>query len=412
MNAELISVGTELLLGEILNTDAQFLASALSELGIDVYYQTVVGDNPERLKNAVNLALNRADIIITSGGLGPTPDDLTKEVVSECMGEKLIMHEESLAEMRAYFQKIKKEMVKSNEKQAMMPEHCIVLKNNHGTAPGAILEKNGKTAIILPGPPNELQAMYMESVVPYLKKKSEYMFYSRVLHVAGIGESAVAEKLQPMMENYTNPTVAPYAKTGETRLRITAKCKTEEEGEYLIAPVEQEIRDILGEYIYGIDGQTLPEVVYQTVKEKGFTISAAESCTGGMFSKMITDIPGSSAVMSEGVVTYANEAKMKYLGVKAETLSNYGAVSKQTAEEMAIGICRQADADIGVGITGIAGPDGGSKEKPVGLVYVGVTFHGKTYVKELMLSGTRDKIRYTACLNAFDMIRLILNEKY
>lgn len=412
MNAELISVGTELLLGEILNTDAQFLSAQLSELGINVYYQTVVGDNWNRLKETVMHALDRADIIITSGGLGPTPDDLTKEVLAECMESPLVMHEESLNAMKEYFQKINREMVKSNEKQALMPENCMVLENTCGTAPGAIIEKNGKIVIMLPGPPNELQEMYKLSVKPFLQTKSDSIFYSRVLNIAGIGESAVAEKIQGIIINSTNPTVAPYAKIGETRLRITAKCKDEAEGESLISPVETLIKDVLGDDVYGIDRQTLPEVVYNIVKENNFTIAAAESCTGGMFVKMITDIAGSSEVLNESLITYANDAKRKYLFVKEDTLTEFGAVSEEVAREMAEGIRRQAGADIGVGITGIAGPGGGTEEKPVGLVYIGVSVGDSTFVNELRLGGDRDKVRYTTCINAFDMVRRILQEKY
>ncbi|MCX7715010.1 MAG: competence/damage-inducible protein A [Clostridia bacterium] len=405
MNAEIISVGTELLLGEILNTDAQFLARELSEIGIGVYHQTVVGDNYNRLKAAVETALSRCDIVIASGGLGPTPDDITKEVLAECMGEKLVLDQESLESIRTFFKKIGREMVKMNEKQAYMPEHCIILKNHHGTAPGCIIEKNGKVVIMLPGPPSELKPMYIESVKPYLQKKSDVLLYSKVLQIFGIGESAVAEKLKDMMENMKNPTLAPYAKDVGVRLRITAMCKDKEEGEAMIAPIEEEIRTLLGDAVYGIGEQTLAEVVVDAIKSKGLVISAAESCTGGMFAQMITDIAGASSILNESIVTYSNEAKIKYLGVKESTLKKFGAVSEQTAREMAEGICRQSGADIGVGITGIAGPDGGSEEKPVGLVYAGICMGGKTIVKKLMLSGNRAKIRYGACLNAFDMIR-------
>ncbi len=311
MNAEIISVGTELLLGEILNTDAQYLSQKLSEYGVDVYRQTVVGDNPERLKNAVMTALEGSDIVITSGGLGPTQDDLTKEILCECMGEELVLHKESLDAMKSYFERINRPMVKINEKQAYMPKNGIIMPNENGTAPGAIIEKNGKTVIMLPGPPNELKPMFENSVQPYLKSKSEYVFVSKVLQIFGIGESSVAEKLDNMLKNYTNPTVAPYAKTAGVRLRITAKCKTEDEGESLIAPVEKEIREVLGEAVFGEGDAEINEVVSDMIRQRKMTISAAESCTGGMFVKMITDLPGSSDILNESVVTYANEAKMK-----------------------------------------------------------------------------------------------------
>lgn len=405
MNAELISVGTELLLGEILNTDAQFLSEQLSEIGINVYHQTVVGDNHDRLYNAVMSALERSDIVIASGGLGPTPDDITKEVLAECMEEKLVLHEESLADITEYFNKIGHTMVENNKKQAYLPENCIVLKNNNGTAPGCIIEKNGKIVVMLPGPPKELKPMYLESVKPYLQGKSDTLLYSKVLQIIGIGESAVAQKLEDMMNNMTNPTVAPYAKDVGVRLRITASCKNETEGKLLIAPVEEKIREILGICVYGEGEETLPEATAKMLVERKMTISSAESCTGGMFAQMLTDIAGVSSIFNESVVTYANEAKMEYLGVRKDTLDKYGAVSEQTAYEMAEGICRNTGADVGVGITGIAGPDGGSEQKPVGLVYVGVCINGKVTVKRLTLAGNRQKVRYSACINAYDMVR-------
>lgn len=405
MNAEIISVGTELLLGEILNTDAQFLSEELSHIGIDVYCQTVVGDNAKRLSDSIKTALERSDIVITSGGLGPTPDDLTKEVLSECMGEKLVMDGESLEHIENYFRSIGHEMSENNKKQAMMPENSVIMKNSNGTAPGAIIEKNGKIAVMLPGPPNELMPMFKESVIPYLKEKSEYILYSRVLQIFGIGEAMLASKLDDMMNKYENPTVAPYAKTAGVRLRITAKCRDEEEGRRLTLPVEKEIKDILGDVVFGYGEESLQEVLVKLLREKKLHISAAESCTGGTFAGMITDVPGASEVLDESVVTYANSAKMKYLGVKEETLEKYGAVSEETAREMAEGIRRNSGADIGVGITGIAGPDGGSSEKPVGLVYIGVSSERGTEVKKVNLKGNREKIRYQACINALDMAR-------
>lgn len=405
MNAEIISVGTELLLGEILNTDARYLAQRLSQIGVEVYHQTVVGDNEARLRDAVMTALERADIVITSGGLGPTQDDITKEIVCECMDEELVLHKPSLDAMCDYFARIGKTMVKMNEKQAYMPKNGIVLPNNNGTAPGAIIEKNGKIAIILPGPPHELEAMYAESVEPFLKSRSEYIFVSKVLQIFGTGESAVAQKLDNILKNCENPTVAPYAKLSGVRLRITAKCTDEKEGYALIAPVEEKIRAVLGDDVYGEGEVELNQIVSDMLRERKMTISAAESCTGGLFAKMITDLAGSSDILNESIVTYANSAKMKYLGVRAETLDKYGAVSEQTAFEMAQGICRQSGADVGVGITGIAGPGGGTAQKPVGLVYAAVCINGKTEVNELRLAGSREKIRHSVCTNVFDIIR-------
>ncbi|MBE7045638.1 MAG: competence/damage-inducible protein A [Ruminococcaceae bacterium] len=401
MKAELLSVGTELLLGEILNTDAKFLAEELSMLGISVYYQTVVGDNKKRLTDALELALSRADIVIASGGLGPTPDDLTKEVIAEAMGETLVLHEESMRAIEAYYQRVNREMPESNKKQAMLPEHGIVLANPNGTAPGCIIEKNGKTVIMLPGPPRELEPMFIDSVRPYLLQKSGKLLLSKNLRLFGIGESKLAEMLQDLIAKNENPTVAPYAETAGVRLRITASCRDASEGEELIRPVLEHIKSLVGAYIYSEEDKPLSQTVAECLIAKNITIAAAESCTGGMFSKMIVDYPGTSAIFSESVVTYSNEAKQKYLGVREETLARFGAVSRETATEMAQGIRRAAGSDIGVGITGIAGPDGGTAEKPVGLVYVGICFGEKTDVLELHLTGNREKVRYTACQNAF-----------
>lgn len=405
MNAEIISVGTELLLGEILNTDARFLAAELSELGINVFYQTVVGDNRGRLIDAVRTAAERSDIIIVSGGLGPTQDDITKEVICEYLNKELVLHEESLKRMEEYLKRKGLNTVKCNRKQAMLPKGCIVLPNNCGTAPGCIIEENGKTAIMLPGPPHELEAMYTESVKPYLIKKSEDIIYSENLKIFGMGESKVSELLNKYISDYTNPTVAPYAETPGVRLRITAKCKSEDDGKRMVGEVKKEIKDILGDVIYSDKGETLPEAVVHMLTEKGLKISSAESCTGGLFAKLITDIPGSSAVLDESYVTYANEAKTKILGVRPQTLEKYGAVSEQTAREMADGLYNVTKSSICAVFTGIAGPGGGTVEKPVGLVYTGVCINGKTDVYKLQLSGSRDKIRYQACLEVFDLIR-------
>lgn len=407
MKAELISVGTEILLGEILNTDAQFLSAELSELGIDVYHQSVVGDNAVRLSEALKTAFSRSDIVIASGGLGPTPDDITKEVIAETMGEKLVLHEESLQRMQDYFNRVHKEMCKNNIKQAMLPEHCIVLNNNNGTAPGCIIEKDGKTAIMLPGPPNELTRMFSESVRPYLEKRSGEKLYTRTYHIFGIGESAVAAELSELMEKNTNPTVAPYAKTGEVHLRLGAKAKDAAEANEIMEPTDKRIRESFGRFIYSTDGKSLPETVFSKLLASGKTICTAESCTGGLIAKTITDSPGSSAIFSEGYVTYSNEAKIKLLGVSRETLEAFGDVSEETAKEMAEGAVKASGADIGVSVTGIAGPDGGTPEKPVGLVFIAVCYEGKTEVQRLTLNGDRDKVRYLTMLHVFSLI----NEK-
>lgn len=412
MKAELIAVGTELLMGEITNTDSQYLAEELSMLGVSVYHQSVVGDNKERLKAEIEQALGRSDMVITSGGLGPTPDDLTKETLAECMGEELVLHEESLESMKKYFKEINRKMTDNNVKQAMLPKHCIVLPNSCGTAPGCIIEKDDKIVIMLPGPPVELKEMFSKSVLPYLRKKSDNMIYSKTYRIFGMGESSVAQKLDDLMTHNQNPTVAPYAKTGEVHVRVAASCKTETEGKRLIETVKERIYEAAGEYIYSDDGKDLFQTTVGMLMDKNITISAAESCTGGMFAETLTDIPGVSAIFKESFVTYSNEAKYKYLGVSMDTLNKYGAVSDQTAEEMAQGVIEKTGADIGVGITGIAGPDGGTEEKPVGLVYVGVCAFGKTKVKKLMLNGSRARIRTLTVMHAFDMVRrIVLNKK-
>lgn len=404
MNAELISVGTEILLGEILNTDAKFLSERLSSLGINVYYQTVVGDNKIRLAQSLKDALSRADAVIVSGGLGPTPDDLTKETIAEVTDETLVLDTDSMKAIEDYFAKTGREMPKSNIKQAMMPKNCIILKNNNGTAPGCIIEKNGKIVVMLPGPPNELEPMFKESVEPYLRKKTGGTLYSHTFKLFGIGEAKVAEIFRDMMEKGENPTLAPYAETAGVRLRLASYAENKEEAEKIISEARKRIISEVGEYIYSEEDKTLPETVVEILAERKMTVSAGESCTGGMFAKMIVDVPGCSAILNESFVTYSNEAKRKYLGVKKETLDKYGAVSEDVAKEMAEGAAKNTGADIGVGITGIAGPDGGSEEKPVGLVYAAVCINGEMEVRRLNLCGNREKVRYSSALNAFDMI--------
>ena len=408
MDAEIIAVGTELLLGEILNSDAQFLAGELSRFGINVFYQTVVGDNHDRLMSTIRTALERSDIVITSGGLGPTHDDITKETLAEAMGVQLELHEESLERMKSYFNRIGRYMSPTNVKQAMMPKGCIVLPNNCGTAPGGIVEKDGKAAIFLPGPPREITAMFRESVEPYLRAKAQGILYSKTLRIFGMGESAVEEVLSEFMRSAVNPTIAPYAKTDEVTLRITAKCIDEKEGEALIAPVEQKIREVLGDCVYGIGDDTLFSVVSDELRKRRMTISFAESCTGGMLAAGITDLEGASDIFCEGHVTYSNQAKMKYLGVSEATLSKFGAVSAQTAEEMAKGLRLASGADIALAVTGIAGPGGGSDEKPVGLVYIGISAPDMNWTREFRFHGDRDRIRRRTCMEAMELVRKYL----
>lgn len=409
MKAEIMAVGTELLLGDILNTNAQFLAQELAALGIDVHYQTVVGDNPKRLEDTIFHAFSRADLIITTGGLGPTEDDLTKETAAKYFGEELVLDERALGRIKKYFDRTGRTMTQNNVKQAMVPaNHCTVLYNDNGTAPGIIIEKNEKIIVMLPGPPRETVPMFMNQVKPYLAKKQEYTFVSRILRVAGIGESAMEDRVKDMIAAQTNPTIAPYAKDGESILRVTAKAKNEAEAEELIAPVMAALKERLGVAAYAEGETDMQTVVAELLLEKKTTIAVAESCTGGMIASRLIDFPGISEVLVEGCVTYSNDAKMRRLGVKEETLAQYSAVSPQTAQEMAEGIARTSGAQIGVATTGIAGPGGGSEEKPVGLVYIGISYKGKTEVFEHRFVGKRERIRERAAYTALDALRKAL----
>lgn len=409
MKAEIMAVGTELLLGDILNTNAQFLAQELANLGIEVYYQTVVGDNPQRLKDTIFHAFSRADLIITTGGLGPTEDDLTKETAAEYFGETLVLDERALGRIKKYFDRTGRVMTENNVKQAMVPEnHCKVLYNDNGTAPGIIMEKNGKMIVMLPGPPKETVPMFRNQVKPYLAEKQEYTFLSRILRVAGVGESAMEARVKDLIDAQTNPTIAPYAKDGEAILRITAKAKNEAEANALIAPVAAALRERLGAAVYAEGETNMQTVVAELLLEKKLTAAVAESCTGGLIASKLIEYPGISEVFLEGCVTYSNAAKIRRLGVKAETLEKYGAVSEETAREMAEGIARESGADVAIATTGIAGPSGGTEEKPVGLVYMGLCYKGKTYVKKCNFVGKRQAIRERAAYTALDWLRRVI----
>lgn len=404
MKCEILAVGTEILLGDIVNTNAQYISRRLSEEGIFVYHQSVVGDNPSRLRQAYELAFSRADLVITTGGLGPTKDDLTKEVAFEYFDKKSVCHEASLNQIKEYFTKINKLVGRTNEKQAYFPEDAIVLKNNNGTAPGCIIDENGRILVMLPGPPREMKAMFEESVMPYLKKYSDEVLVSKILRVIGVGESDAAEIIGDIIDGI-NPTVAPYAKDGEMIFRITAKAKNEDEATQLIVPIEHGIRALLGNNIYGEGDTTLEDVVGERLVKKGLTIATAESCTGGMVAAKLINYPGISASIIEGAVTYSNDAKVRRLGVKIETLEKFGAVSSEVAIEMARGIVETSGADIGIATTGIAGPGGGSEEKPVGLVYIAMYYDGKVEVKKLNLAGNRERVRERATMTLIDMVR-------
>lgn len=411
MRAEIIAIGTELLLGDIVNSNAQFLGQELAALGIEMYYQQVVGDNEERILHAFEEAYSRCDIIITTGGLGPTDDDLTKEMAAKYFNKKLLEDKESLGNLQEYFKFRKKKMTSNNLKQALIPEGAIAIKNNNGTAPGVIIEEKNKVMIILPGPPKEMKPMFEEAVRPYLRSKSDCVIISKMIKILGIGESAVAEMIKDLMASQSNPTIAPYVKEIGVILRVTAKAVNEEEALKLIKPLEEEIKNRLRENIYATEDISIEDVVAELLIKNKYTISTAESCTGGMIASTLINYPGISEVFIEGAVTYSNEAKHKRLGVKNETLEAYGAVSEETAREMALGIAKEANTDVSIVTTGIAGPGGGTEEKPVGLVYIGVCVEGKVIVEKHIFRGNRYKVRNQATITALDLLRRCLLNK-
>ena len=380
MVVELISVGTELLLGNITNTNARYLAEQCALLGLSVYYQTVVGDNEGRLTETLKTALSRSDAVILTGGLGPTEDDLTKEVCAKVLGFTLVKDERTAERMKEYFQnRTEQEIPENNWKQAMVPEGGTVLDNDNGTAPGIIMEKDGKTAILLPGPPGELVPLFEQKVKPYLSQKQPETIYSRMVKICGIGESQAETMIKDMIESQTNPTIAPYAKTGEVHLRVTAMAEDERQAKKLIKPVIKELKDRFGINVFTTDpDESLEEVVIKLLKERGLTVTTAESCTGGLLAGRLINVSGASDCYREGFITYSNKAKRKYLDVDKSTLKKYGAVSKETVKEMAKGGVFATDSDICVAVSGLAGPDGGTSEKPVGLVYIGCCMNDKS----------------------------------
>lgn len=409
MVVELISVGTEILLGNIENTNAAYLAEKCALLGCSLYHQTVVGDNEERMEEAIRQAIERADIVILTGGLGPTKDDLTKEVTAKVFGRKLYMDEHSKARIRDYFEKIKsKKVTENNWKQALVPEGAIVIDNLNGTAPGLILEdkERGKAAILIPGPPNEMKPMFEHDIAPYLNKKQPEGIYSHMVKVCGIGESRAETMVADLMDAQTNPTLAPYAKTGEVHFRVTARACSEEAAEQLMEPMIEEMKKRFGDAVYTTEENvTLEESVIRLLEEKKMTVTTAESCTGGKLSGRLLNVSGASGVYNEGYITYANASKEKILGVKHETLETYGAVSEQTAAEMALGAAKAAGADAALSVTGIAGPGGGTAEKPVGLVYIGCAVNGEVTVREYRFTGNREKNRDYAVARAITLLR-------
>ncbi|MBQ9624823.1 MAG: competence/damage-inducible protein A [Clostridia bacterium] len=405
MIAEIISVGTELLLGQIVNTDAKFISERLQQLGIDVLHQSVVGDNFGRLNESLRLAKTRADIIITTGGLGPTEDDMTKECVFDFCGEKPILDAGSLKEIKDFFAKRSLEYTDNNDKQAMFPKEAVILKNSVGTAPGCILEKEGKIYIVLPGPPREMNPMFEEGVLPYLQGKSGAVLYTQNVQVYGFGEAQTESMIKHLIEGQTNPTIATYCHPGYVTIRITAKAQDMQNAKRLAEPMIKQVKDVFGNAVFEIGERELPRVVTEFLIEKGITISVSESCTGGLISDELVKVSGVSAIYKLGAVTYSNEAKMSMLGVSEESLKKHGAVSKEVALQMAEGVKRVGNTQIGVSSTGIAGPHSDDSKKPVGLVYIALATDSETVCEELHLKGDREHIRNMAVLSLFNMIR-------
>ncbi len=424
--AEIISIGTELLLGQILNTNSKYLSEELAALGINCFYQVTVGDNKDRMKETLRQALDRSDVVITTGGLGPTADDLTIECIAEFFGAQMEFDAASLEKIEGFFKRRGVPMPETNRKQAYRPVSSTILPNPRGTAPGIIWKLGAdllaaatildpfrpRYILTFPGVPSEMEAMWKETAVPYLQAEfGEGTLWSCELKHYGIGESALAEKYAHLL-GLVNPTVAPYAGTGECRLRVTAKATNADEARAIAQPVLDEIVRGSGVLCYGRDGDTLEGVVGALLAQQGLTISAAESCTGGLFSKRLTDVAGSSRYVNLNVVTYANEAKHRLLGVPEEVLNGVGAVSAECAEAMAAGVLRLGGADVGIGITGIAGPEGGTDDKPVGLVYIGMATKGADKVEVARMlyppHSTRSEIRFRTASDALNMVRLYL----
>ncbi len=409
MNCELISVGTEILLGDILNTNAQFLSRELASLGFNVLFQCTVGDNRLRLLDTLEKAAERSDVIILTGGLGPTPDDMTKEVCAEFCGKKLILNEKILGEIEAFFSLRNIPMPESNKKQAYLPEDSVLLNNNNGTAPGCMLKKGDTLLVVLPGPPKEMIPMFLDEVKPYLRNFTCETIISHNVRTFGIGESAMSEAVNDLLES-SNPTVAPYAKNGEALLRVTAKAASSEKADSLMKPLLDKIKERLGDHIYGIDVQSIEEAAVKLLKEKKLTVAFAESCTGGLCAKRVTDIPGASSVFHCGVVSYSNEIKHSVLGVSEENLKKYGAVSAAVAAEMALGVKKLSGATFGVSVTGMAGPESDDPMIPVGRIYIAVTDGETVCIKELNTGHSskdcRDYNRFVSASNALNELRL------
>ncbi len=409
-SVEILSVGTELLLGNIANTDAQMLSQGLSELGLNVFWHTVVGDNPQRAREAVALAKKRADIIITTGGLGPTCDDLTKNVLAEAFGRRLVFDEGSAQRIRAYFQRTGRPMTDNNLQQAMLPEKCEILENDWGTAPGCAFEAEGVHVIMLPGPPSECQPMFQYRAKPYLLSLSEGVIASHTVKLFGIGESTMEAQLREQMNAMSNPTLAPYAKEGECELRVTAKAATDEEAQALLQPTVKQVRELFRDKVYGVDVPSLEYVVLKGMGEKGLTLGTAESCTGGLIAKRLTDVPGASQVFKGGIVSYTDGIKESVLRVPEHLLTQFGAVSKEVAAAMAQGARQVLRCDIALSSTGVAGPDRDDWDNEVGTMFVAIATQEGTHVRALHLGNRpmRERLRTQTASHALDLARRYL----
>lgn len=408
MTAEILAVGTELLMGQIANTNAQYLSRRLADLGIRVLWHSVVGDNPQRLADSVRLALSRADLVLTTGGLGPTKDDLTKETVAEALGLAMECHAPILRQIEDFFAKTGRDMVPGNAKQAWLPKGCMPVPNPNGTAPGCLMEWNNRVVALFPGPPKEMIPMFEQTVFPWLQSRTGQVLSSRILRVFGLGESQMEARILDLVDAQTNPTIAPYVGEGDVVIRVTASAPDAGQAESLLQPVVGAISERLGACLYTIDGESLEEVVGRLLLSRRYKVTCAESCTGGLLCARLVNVPGISAVLERSYIVYADQAKCEELGVSPQTLRTHGAVSARTALEMAHGLRSRTGCEVAVAVTGIAGPDGGTPEKPVGLVYLHVVTPEGERAREIRLNGNRERIRLMTVLHALDLIRRTL----
>ena len=413
MVVEIICVGTEILLGHINNTNAVFLAEQCAGMGLFCHYQTVVGDNKERIRSTVKTGLNRADIVVVCGGMGAAKNDLTREAVAEALGRKLIEDEHSREDIEKFYKKKGKKVEDKTFKQAMIPEGATVLLNSNGTSPGAIIKDNGRVVVLLPGSPAELEPMFMEQVVPYLLVMLPGSIYSKLVKTVDIDEESVEEKISDLLTGEENPVIATYTNPGEIKIRVTGHGEDEQSAKKKVKKVVKQLKERLGDKIYSTDDEvTLEKAVVDILVANNLTIATAESCTGGLLAGRLINVPGVSENFKTGFITYSNKSKRQYLGVKKQTLDKYGAVSLQTAEEMSKGVHNATKADVTVATTGIAGPDGGSDLKPVGLVYISCYVKGKTTTKGYQFNGNRAKVRELAVASGLALLRQCILEYY